>query len=213
MSPRVITALTFVLAAAVVGLYVLFVVWRYRNERRKEGRDRPAAGAPLAAVHDRVLDRLAQTAGETRPDPDPDPGPDAAPAAPAPVDPTARIRLAGPAATSARGDSIAELLKGIRLPADLVPLLASGPSDDVDSHIAFWTRGIPGEAVAKEFAGELVRLGFAVAPQRNDDLRAERDGAVIWCRVHHTPAALQDGGKARFGAMPEGAIVMEIWRD
>ncbi len=136
MSPRLVTAVTFLAAVVVIGLYLMSVVRRYRAE--------------------------------------------------------------------------SSLLAGIRLPVDLVPLVSIAPRPDVDDQVAFWTKDVPAEAVGQAFAGELVRLGFTVAPLKEGAVRAERDGAALLCQVHATPSIVTVDGRQAFPSMPEGAVVVEV---
>ncbi len=201
MSPRLVTAVTFLAAVVVIGLYLMSVVRRYRAERRKRSVTRADTD-----VEARVLDRLAATASAQPATPmPPTPGPTADTPAP-PIEANDSPDTASPSP----GPTVASLLAGIRLPVDLVPLVSIAPRPDVDDQVAFWTKDVPAEAVGQAFAGELVRLGFTVAPLKEGAVRAERDGAALLCQVHATPSIVTVDGRQAFPSMPEGAVVVEV---
>ena len=109
------TVLTFVAAGIVVGLYVLFVAWRYRVEKGKKAMDEPAPDKR----QERVLERLGAT-----PVPEPE--------------------------SAIPGVTVADLLTGIRMPADLVPVITAIDAD-AGRQVTFWTRAAP-PTVEREFA-------------------------------------------------------------
>jgi hypothetical protein len=182
VSPKLVQALTFVAAGVVVVLYVLFFRWRYRIEQRGKLPSAPPVVVPDAPA----LAATAPTPARPIPRPEPDP---AEPPAP---------------------KTVAGLVAGIRLPADLVPLLTFPPRPDVADCVAFWTKGVPAEAVANALTAELERLGYIVTPA-GDVLRADRGTDTLVGHVHATPALVNMGGRPAFPTVPEGAVVVEVW--
>jgi len=72
--------------------------------------------------------------------------------------------------------TVAELVEGIALPCDLLPV----PADHLDPHsVAFATTGHAAAEVSDALVGELERLGFAVSPETETDAVARRGDAIL----------------------------------
>ena len=189
MSTSGILIATWLLVGVVVAAYVLFVVWRFRAEKRKKAAQ-AAADAPLKAAL-RSPDRpLAASVPMTPVDPD--------------APPTARV------ATQPRL-TIVQALAGINLPYDLVPLTTMAPRPGVNERIAFWTDTAPAEVVGPAFADELERLGYAVSSRDDTTLAAVRDDTHVVLVLHPDALLATIDDQAAFPSVPERAVVIEAW--
>src|SRR4051812_42018414 len=105
MSPQTVVVVTWVSAAVVVGLYVWFVVWRVRVDRRKK-----AAETETATRMSSAIARAAQVSSELEQERR---GP-TVPAPAAPATTTAPVPgTPAPVATAASTATVAGLLSGI----------------------------------------------------------------------------------------------------
>jgi hypothetical protein len=103
---------------------------------------------------------------------------------------------------STRGDrpAVADLVAGIALPCDLVPLV----DDDIDPHRAvFAATGHSTTEVGAALSGELERLGFTVSPAGAGEVVAEREGAALRVQVH-------EDGPGAHPAAPRYSVVAEL---
>jgi hypothetical protein len=179
------------LVGVVVGAYVLFVVWRFRAEKRKKAAQ-AAAEAPMKAA---------------RRSPELD-GPLVAAAPMAPVDPV------GPAAAGVATQprlTIVQALDGIHLPYDLVPLTTMAPRPAVSERVAFWTDTAPAEVVGPAFADELERLGYDVSSRDETTLAGVRDDVHLVVVLHPDALLATINGEVAFPSIPERAVVIEAW--
>jgi hypothetical protein len=189
VSPSVIRAVTYTLAALVVGLYLLFIYWRVRADRQKTAADAevvPSLLQPEATVED-VVPKAAP--GFTAAD---------VPSTPPPRPPTERVTVAG-------------VLAGVKMPCDLVPLTTLVPRPDVGDRVAFWTSGFPAEIVGARFADELERLGYKLEPVGENTLSAKRGDAELHASIHASMALANVGGRPAFPSVPDDGIVVEVW--
>jgi hypothetical protein len=170
------------LAGLVVALYVLFVVWRLRVDRRKK-----AMQEESTATMSSTIARAAAAALPVD--------------APAPrVDPS----VAEPAPT------VAEALTGISLPNDLAPLTSMAARGGTGDRVAFWTT-VPPEVVGPAFGDELERLGYTVTPLDEDTLAAQRGDAHLIAIIHPDGPKATIGGQQAFETVPELSTVIEVW--
>jgi hypothetical protein len=202
VTPHTVEAATWATVVIVLGLYGLFVWWRVRVDRRKK------------ALHASQADLVPRIPAELRPPP----GPDAAPA-PAAVAASADAPTAPPAGevdaprAAAGSATVGDLLRGIRLPLDLVPLTTMTPRPEVGDRVAFWTDRAPAERVGVEFADEIERLGYEVRPVNDTTLRATRGADTFTARLYSTPAHANVAGIPMFPSVPPAAVVVEVWTD
>ncbi|HSL59997.1 MAG TPA: hypothetical protein VK866_19280 [Acidimicrobiales bacterium] len=121
--------------------------------------------------------------------------------------------LAAPTPTVARPPSaptsLAELLAGIHLPADLAPLTHLGAIPD-DGRLVLITASAPAEVVARELADELERLGFAVASLTETVAVARAERGAVEIEVHPDPATATVDGARRFPTAEPGTVVVEL---
>lgn len=200
MDPKVVLIFTWLVAGLVIALYIWFVVWRYRAERRKK--------AEIAAGESAMSDAIAKTAAQ----------------------PTASGARIGPSATESHAETagvladplsvigapvaeatVAGLLSGIALPNDLVPLSTIGPRAAVGDRVAFWTNRAPAEIVGPAFADELERLGYTVQSLDEQSLSAERGNDRLLVVVHPDGERAIVSGELAFTTVPELSVVIEVW--
>jgi hypothetical protein len=187
---------TWTCVGLIIAGYIWFVVWRYRAEQRKK------AAKAAAELKERSV--LAAT-------PVPATGVTPAPTAatPEPVvipqpDPT-------PDVVEKPIQTVAELLSGIQLPHDLVPITMMAPRDQIGDRVAFSTDGIPADAVGKAFGDELERLGYTITPTDEARIRADRGSDHLLCQVHLDARYAILGDRRAFPAVPDGSVVVEVW--
>lgn len=148
-----------------------------------------------------------------RPDPvdrpDPDGGVDDVPTAepgaepvPGPVGTNGHTSGAGPA-------SLPELLAGIVLPHDLVPV-TQGAAVDLATHAVFATDRAGGRDVREALVDELGRLGFEVVPTDVNSFTASNERGQVTVVVHPSPASEVEAGAPRFPTVSAGSVVVEL---
>src|SRR4051812_21439269 len=165
MSTSTVLVVTWVLAGLVVGLYVWFVVWRVRVDRRKKAGEVDDATRMSSAI-----DKAARLSAEL----DAERPPVIAP-------PTGAVAAAPAAVPGASEATVAGALAGISLPNDLAPLTTMTDRPGVGDRVAFWTDTAPADVVGRAFEHELERLGYAVSTTDAHSLSAQRDG--LWVRT------------------------------
>jgi hypothetical protein len=106
---------------------------------------------------------------------------------------------------------VTQLLAGIRLPSDLVPLITMADRPGVDDRVAFWTNAAPADDVGKAFAAELERIGYGVTWVEARMLAAERDNNRLVAIVHPDADKALIDTKKGFPSVPENAVVVEVW--
>jgi hypothetical protein len=202
MNASRVQVLMYFVVAIVIGLYVLFVVWRLRVDRRKK-----AAGAPKSTLPDSTLaDREARVLGTAaRLSPETPVTPMVTPPTPAPEGP-APPRPSGPMVST-----VAELLAGIRLPNDLAPVVDMAPRTGVLDRVAFATSSAPAETLGPAFTAELERLGFTVTPTAYDTLEIERGADLARVVIHPVGHRAAVEGQIGFPYVREGSVVVEVW--
>ena len=194
---RMIIVAVWALVALFIGLYILFVVWRVRVDRRKKAMESGSDTAPSVSS---VIARAAWSAPPAEVPPDP------APSAPAPA--STSTPPSPPGAASAT--TVAQALAGIVLPNDLAPLTTVAPREGVIDRVAFWTP-VPAEVVGPAFGDELERLGYTVSPIDDSTLAAQRVDARLVAAIHSDGHRAMIGQARAFESVPELATVIEIW--
>jgi hypothetical protein len=143
------------------------------------------------AHHETRADRIARRTG-LEPEAEEGPGPDR----PA----SARMGYFPPLVPGAGRPVVADLVTGIALPCDLVPVV----DGDLDPHRAvFAATGHTPAEIGTALTGELERLGFAVRATGEAEVVAERSGSELRVRVH------ADGHRAH-PAAPRHSVVAEL---
>jgi len=199
MSPTGVLVVTWMLAGLVGGLYVWFIVWRVRVDRRKK-----AADAADASRMSSAIEQAAKLATEFK-----DPR--------SPID-SAGVHGAVNTSVTARDPvvaaaarTVAGALAGISLPYDLVPLTTLIDRPGAGDRVAFWTNTAPAEAVGDAITVELERLGYAVTPLDEQSLAALRDGQTVRAVIHPDGRAAVIGDRHAFESVPEHSVVVEVW--
>jgi hypothetical protein len=189
---RMVIVAIWTLVALLIGLYVLFVVWRLRVDRRKKAMQ---SGGDTATSVSSVIARAASS------------GP-----------PTGVVSAAAPTLTPPPSPSpsptavmtVAEALAGIVLPHGLAPLTTMAWREGVVDRVAFWT-SVPAEVVGPAFGDELERLGYTVSPLDDSTLAAQRPDARLIAIIHPDGHRATIGQAQAFESVPELATVIEIW--
>lgn len=189
------------------------------------------AGAPIEDLASRVAARLAAQAPEAAAEPAPaietsietavDPVVDDA----APGEPTTEVdapaALAGtvfaprppaPTRSSVSGarTSLAEVLRGMAMPADLAPLVHVAGADPTRRAV-FCTTGLPVERVGAEVAEELLRLGFVLEPTSTTDALARRGDDALTVRMRAIGPQPQKGpADPAYPTAPAGSVVLDV---
>jgi hypothetical protein len=189
-----------------------------------------STASPVSTSLDRVLDKAAQQAapadtgstdsGSTDSPPHPDP-PAPSPPPPASDRPSegrsglfapsaAQTSSAEPGPASASGRAtVAELLSGVSMPCDLVPVI--DPDGVLDPYrVAFSTTTAPAAEVGAAVGDELERLGFSLRSLTANQVEATREGQrlTVTVRDESGTADPTDGTTRR--TLPPGSVVVEF---
>jgi hypothetical protein len=128
------------------------------------------------------------------------------------LSPTEAGESPGPTAPAgARRATLPELLAGITLPHELVPLTQSDVAIDLSSHIVVHTRKASAEAVTSAMCAELEKLRYDVERESMLKVRATGDRGTVLVEVHPDGASVLDGTIRRFPTAIEGSVVVELW--
>lgn len=201
--------------------------WAFRSRRRMAtsgvGVVDPASSTPASAPERSPATTPAAARSEGR-----DPIEARPPPTPAAAEPTARaepLAASPPSAPATRhdvhaagavgavGSTIADLVQGIGMPCDLVPLPGAEPRPGTLESIAFATTDHAPDQVGEALAAELERLGFHVQRLPHDELLASRDDGELKAAVHRRAGQVSYGGRPAFPATVADAVAVELWRD
>jgi hypothetical protein len=123
-----------------------------------------------------------------------------------------------PAATSAAAASqpvaearqtVAELVAGIAMPCDLVPIVGSDRFLD-PYHVAFSTDTAPAATVGGGVADELERLGFALQSTAENRLAATKNDRQLTVTIYPDAADVAFGDGKAYPTVPPGSVVVEF---
>lgn len=137
--------------------------------------------------------------------------------APPPVSPggsifdTGRLEAPRPGPSTPARRSIAQMVQGIQLPAELVPLVEYERRPGAVEQAVFVTRSAPAGAVGQALGDELRRLGFQLTARHETEAVAARDGDQLTVSVHADPASVTRNDRPAFPAAGDGAVVVELW--
>ena len=106
--------------------------------------------------------------------------------------------------------TLAELLSGITLPHELVPLTHFGDTADLDTHVVVATNRASAEMVGTGLADALERLGFTVETTDEHTAVAEGPRGRLSIVVHPDGSAVLDGATHRFPTASTGTVVVEL---
>jgi hypothetical protein len=118
----------------------------------------------------------------------------------------------GEAAPAPSGRPIAELVSGIRMPCDLVPVADHTPRAGTRESVSFSTRGHDPVEVGRAMGEELRRLGFELEPVTTMRVRATKPEGVIEVEVHPDPSLVEHSGLPAFPSVLPGTVAVELWR-
>ncbi len=115
-----------------------------------------------------------------------------------------------PAAPAGSGATVAELVQGIMMPAELVPLTHAGPTGG--DHVVFVSTTADSADVGPALADALEEIGLSIEPVSANEIVATREGqGSMHAAIHITPhTVLRNGGPAFPTASPE-SVVVELW--
>ncbi len=105
--------------------------------------------------------------------------------------------------------SIEDMLDGIVLPYELVPVTAN--VKDFDRHRIFISNHPDAVEVGTAFADELTRLGYTVEPAGFDEALATRGEDSLSMRMVPSAASATEGGLPVYPAAREDDVALEVW--
>ena len=105
--------------------------------------------------------------------------------------------------------ALTDMLDGIELPYDLVPVTAV--VEDPDRHLIFLTTHSNAEEVGTRFADELIRLGFEFTPVGLDQAIAKRGDDTVSMTIVPKADEVNDANGRRYGAAGIGDVALELW--
>ncbi len=123
---------------------------------------------------------------------------------------TAEPALVSPVERSSTPEPIAALLTGIRLPANLEPVVADGIAPS-DHFLCLHTKEATPEEVGTGLAEELERLGYEVMGISEDEAVAKRNDDVVSLHIDANPAETAIAGIRRYPMASVGDVVVEVW--
>lgn len=106
--------------------------------------------------------------------------------------------------------TLPDLLAGITLPHELVPLTQVDVPIDLASHVVVSTTKAPAQVVREGLTEELERLGYSVEQETMMTLVATGPRGRVTVDVHPDGTAVQESGAPRFPTAPEGSVVVEL---
>lgn len=196
-----IRPLTWIVVLLLVAGYVAFFAGRYRREQAAKrtvvppAPPRPAATMPASPPF-APLPQVAPPPAPTFPG-----GPPEAPPA----------GSVGPVGT---GGDVADLIRGIHLPEDLVPRPDVVPRAGVHDRVVFVTTEVPADVVRDRLAAALGAIGVDVRWDADGWLALlSRDGRDGWLRVHPSPTGIVPPGTLQAPTVPSHTVCAEFWTD
>jgi hypothetical protein len=106
------------------------------------------------------------------------------------------------------GRPLPEVLAGVALPCDLVPVVA----DDVDpaAFQAFSTHSHPAAEVGAALGDELERLGFTLRSRSDIEAVASRGSDHLFVSIIPSPRSIERGGNQPYRSLPASSVVVEL---
>ncbi|MEZ5141890.1 MAG: hypothetical protein R2726_05140 [Acidimicrobiales bacterium] len=105
---------------------------------------------------------------------------------------------------------VPELLEGIAMPCDLVPVTDEAAVDASFHRVAFHTRSAPPGTVGRELGDALERLGYSLRSTSDTEVVARRGDDVLRVTLHPRADGAQRDGKPAYPSIPPGDVVVEI---
>ncbi len=112
---------------------------------------------------------------------------------------------------SAPKSTLPELLAGITLPHELVPLTQIDTDIDLATHVVVATKKVPAETVAEGLVAELERLGYQIERPTMTELTAQGERGTLRLLIHPDGSHVHDGGTRRFPTAEEKMVVVELF--
>ena len=108
--------------------------------------------------------------------------------------------------------SVAQILAGISMPCDLVPLTGTDPSEDLAAatRVVFCTTGHAAGQVGLSLADELERIGMAVNGTGASSAMATNDVGCVELTIYANPETVNVGNAPAFPTAPSDSVVVEI---
>lgn len=119
--------------------------------------------------------------------------------------------IPSPATGPAR--AVAEVVQGISLPCNLVPVANFVPRPGARDVAVFSTTSHPPQTVGQEIGAELRRLGFDLQARHQTEAVATRDGDTLHVEVHSAPDTVERTGEMAFPTATAGSVVVELWTE
>ncbi|MFN8037907.1 MAG: hypothetical protein U0Q07_01735 [Acidimicrobiales bacterium] len=103
---------------------------------------------------------------------------------------------------------VAELVRGIELPCELVPVVEGA---DPDGHqVTFHTRIQDPARVGRELGDALEAIGYALRSTSDTEVVATRDADELRVRIVPRAGDARDDGRARYPTLPPADVVVEL---
>lgn len=108
--------------------------------------------------------------------------------------------------------SVADILEGITMPCDLVPLTSTVGDEDLSTakRVVFFTNGHPAPRVGSALADELARLGMEVESSDASGAVATNEAGCVELTIYANPETVQAGNGPAFPTAPNDSVVVEI---
>lgn len=103
-----------------------------------------------------------------------------------------------------------ELLAGIELPCDLVPVVRDRDIRIVDIHAAFLASGYEPAEVGRRLGDELERLGYTLGSESEQVVIATRDDGRLRVTLHPDAAGVVEDGEPAFPSARPGDVAVEF---
>lgn len=107
--------------------------------------------------------------------------------------------------------TLPDLLAGVTLPHELVPLTQVGVAVDIATHVVVSTRKAAYEVVASGLTAELDRLGYEVERASMTELIARGERGTVRVVIHPDGANVHDAGIRRFPTVEDHTVVVELF--
>ncbi|MCP5025131.1 MAG: hypothetical protein GY929_02495, partial [Actinomycetia bacterium] len=135
---------------------------------------------------------------------------DKVPAVAASVDLTGPPPPPPPTAPTTGEATVAELVQGITMPSDLVPLTHTGPS--TGDHVVLMSTTADAAAVGPALADALEEIGMTIEPVSGNEIIASRYGhGSMHAAIHINPTTVLRAAGPAFPTAPAGSVVVELW--
>lgn len=101
------------------------------------------------------------------------------------------------------------LLEGVALPYDLTT--ANERVTEPERHVILLSTNSDAEAVGTAFADELVKLGYEIEPDGDDQAKAVRGDEVLSLRISPNAGTRGSGKYRRYPTAGDTDVAIEVW--